>query len=168
MGQSHEAPRRQTLRQGELQRHPPRGVGCQLRIEERRLLQVLAQLHIGHGRGLFFTFIVACQSRLIAALLVRLDGVKPGYPALQGVINVCRTINHNLIQHHRCLVNGHCRLGQSPGTETCSAKPYPSGHPRLREERLVERAEVERRSRQARLVERTVEVETAPRAKAPP
>ena len=48
MGKAHEAPGSETLRQCELQGHSACGVCRQLRIEESRLVEVLADLYLFH------------------------------------------------------------------------------------------------------------------------
>ena len=46
MGNTHESPSGQALRQRELQRHTPFGISYELRTEEGRLLQVLSNGHL--------------------------------------------------------------------------------------------------------------------------
>ena len=69
VGQAHEAPCRQALGQGELQRHRARCVGRQLWVEERRLLQVLAQLHLGRLFVIVFFGVSVVLLHLSARLL---------------------------------------------------------------------------------------------------
>ena len=161
MGQSHEAPGGQTLGQGELHRHRSVGIRLQLRIEERRLLQILAQRDFGY-RLLFSTLTHHRRFR---------KDVKPANTALQGLVHRSRSNrivflhDNNLMQHSsifhslQASTNASCqRLASQPGTSDTS----PVAHPPLGEQRIVEVGEVNHWHSQPLIPLKAVETQAAP------
>ena len=123
MGQSHEAPRRQALWQRELQGYSTLAVGLQLRIEEGRFLQVLAQLN----------GFLLCLYLFVIRYFECTD-------------SIFNTIKNFGLFHHSRLRNCHRGFRHHPtlradpdATTTC--------HPALREQQMVEITEVERHYR---------------------
>ena len=114
MSQTHEAPRRQTLRQRELQGYHALFVGRQLGIEEGCLVQVLTHLYI-----LSLTFV--CRLRVVFCCSL--------------IGNSCIR-HHHLLHHHRWLLHHHHVISNSA---TQALASHHASTPKAMEAAIVER-----------------------------